>query len=62
MFKKKDYLEYFHQLYVVEMNMKKEAEGLAKLIDTPQIKKLLQGIIADEVRHAKIVKSMIDLI
>ena len=62
MFKKKDYLEYFEELYNVELVMKKEAEDLLKIITEKKSRKILKQIVADEIRHAKIVKEMINII
>ena len=62
MFKKKDYVDYFKQLYDVEVVMKKEVEALLKIVDHPKAKIILEQIRKDEIRHAKIVKSMFKLI
>jgi len=62
MFIKKDYKNYFKELYEVEIGMKKEAKDLLKFIDEPEFRKILLNIIRDEERHAKIVKSMMKLI
>lgn len=62
MFSKKDYLDYFKQLYDVEIVMKKEVEQLLKIVDLPEARKILERIREDEIRHAKIVKDMIKLI
>jgi hypothetical protein len=62
MFKRKDYIDYFKQLYDVEIIMKKEVEDLLKIIEEPAAKELLERIRKDEMRHARIVKSMIKLI
>jgi len=62
MFNRKDYLAYFNELYKIELTMKKEAEGLLKLINDKESQKIIKKIRADEIRHAKIVKGMIKLI
>jgi rubrerythrin len=62
MFNKKDYLNYFKQLYDVEIVMKKEVKELLKIVNEPEAKKILERIREDEIRHADIVKEMIKLI
>jgi hypothetical protein len=62
MFNKKDYLDYFGQLYDVEIIMKKEVEELLEIIEDPIAREILDRIRKDEIRHAKIIKSMIKLI
>lgn len=62
MFNKKDYLDYFKQLYDVEIEMKEDVEKLLKIIDHPEARKILENIRKDEIRHAVIVKDMIKLI
>jgi hypothetical protein len=62
MFNKKDYRTYFKQLYEVEIIMRKEGEELLKLVKDIESQKLLKSLVADEIRHAKIVKQMLDLI
>jgi len=62
MFNKKDYRSYFRQLYSVELGMKQEGEDLLKLVSDPESQRLLKILIADEIRHAKIVKEMMELI
>jgi len=62
MFNKKDYRSYFRQLYSVELGMKQEGEDLLKLVNDPESQGLLKALIADEVKHAKIVKEMMELI
>lgn len=62
MFQKKDYLEYFDNLYKIELGMEKEGRLLLKIIDDPMARKLLQILIKDEVRHKKIVKNLIKII
>ena len=62
MFKKKDYREYFDELLKVELHMKQEGEALIKMFTNKDAKQLLRALIADEVRHAKIVKEMKKLI
>lgn len=62
MFKKKDYLDYFKQLYDVEIIMKKDVEKLLKIVDNQEVKLLLERIRKDEMRHAKLVKSLIKLL
>jgi len=62
MFQKKDYFDYFKQLYDVEISMKKEVGFLLKIIDHPESKIILERIKKDEIRHAKIVTDLIKLI
>lgn len=62
MFKKKDYLDYFKQLYDVEIIMKKEVENLLEMIENLNSRRVLSQIKKDEIKHAKIVKSLIKLI
>lgn len=62
MFNKKDYASYFKQLYAIELDMKREAQKLLKIIEHPEARVLLKKIVADEIRHAKIVKDMTSLI
>jgi hypothetical protein len=62
MLNKKDYLNYFKQLYDVEIVMKKETEKLLEIIQEPEARKIIKRIREDEIRHAKIVKEMIKLI
>ncbi len=62
MFTKKDYLQYFDELLEKEILMKKEAEILLRLINDNRAQEILKNIISDEVRHAKLVKYMRDLI
>lgn len=62
MFKNKDYVDYFKQLYDVEIIMKKDVENLLKIIEDPESIKILERIKKDEIRHAKIVQSLIKLI
>jgi hypothetical protein len=59
MFKKKDYADYFKQLYDVEIIMKKDVENLLKIVDNPEAKLFLERIRKDEMRHARLVKSLI---
>lgn len=59
MFQKKDYLEYFENLYQIELGMEKEGRALLKIIDDPVARTLLRKLIDDEIRHKKIVKSLI---
>ncbi|HLD31627.1 MAG TPA: hypothetical protein VJB37_01905 [Patescibacteria group bacterium] len=62
MFTKKDYRNFFLQLYEVEITMKNGGRRLIKLVPDQKSKKLLKKLIADEIRHAKIVKEMMKLI
>lgn len=62
MFQKNDYLEYFDNLYKIELGMEKEGRLLLKIIDDPLARKLLQVLIKDEMRHKKIVKDLIKTI
>jgi hypothetical protein len=62
MFNKQDYIDYFNQLYDVEITMKEDTEKLLAIIDNPEAKKIIEAIRNDEIRHAKIVKEMIKLI
>jgi hypothetical protein len=62
MFNKKDYLNYFKQLYAIELEMKKEIEDLIKITNNAKSKVLLQSIRNDEIRHALIVKDLIKLV
>lgn len=62
MFKNKDYVDYFRQLYDVEIIMKKDVDSLLKIISDPESIKILERIKKDEIRHAKIVQSLIKLI
>ncbi len=62
MFNKRDYRSYFKQLYQVELMMKKEGRALLKLVPDKDSKELLNILIADEIKHAKIVKEMMNLI
>lgn len=62
MFKKKDYSDYFKQLYDVEIIMKKDVENLLKIIDHPEARLILERIRKDEMRHARLVQKMIKLL
>lgn len=62
MFKKKDYIDYCKQIYDVEIIMKKKAEDLIKIVDNKEAKLLLNQIKKDEIRHARLVRSLIKLI
>jgi hypothetical protein len=62
MFTKKDYLSYLKQLHSVELFMVKEGEDLLKIIDDKEARGLINQLISDEKRHAKIVKDMMKLI
>ncbi|MFZ2310305.1 MAG: hypothetical protein WAW11_02065 [Patescibacteria group bacterium] len=62
MFNKKDYLDYFNQLYDVEIKMKEDTEKLLAIIDNPEARKIIEAIRNDEIKHAEIVKEMIRLI
>lgn len=62
MFAKKDYKEYFSNLYDIELEMEREGKALLKIVDDPLAKKLLRKLIKDEARHKKIVKSLQKLI
>ena len=62
MFKKQDYLEYFKEIYEIELDMEKEALKLIDLIKDDEIMELLTKLRDDELRHAKLVKELIALI
>ncbi|MFZ4631796.1 MAG: hypothetical protein ACOYL8_01145 [Patescibacteria group bacterium] len=62
MFNKKDYLQYFNELYEVETVMKEEMNDLLKIIELEDARKIIKQIKKDEIRHAKIVQSLIKLI
>lgn len=62
MFNKQGYLDYFDELYKVEISMKESVEELLKVITDPESREILEKIRADEIRHAIIVNSMKDLI
>lgn len=62
MLNKKDYREYFNELYSIEIGMRKEVEGLLKILKDKESKAILTVIRKDEIRHAKIVKEMFELI
>ncbi len=62
MFEKKDYKEYFANLYDIELEMEREGKALLKIVEDPLAKKLLRKLISDEARHKKIVKSLQKLI
>ncbi|MEI6529015.1 MAG: hypothetical protein WCN88_01245 [Candidatus Falkowbacteria bacterium] len=62
MFNNNDYRTYFKQLYEVELMMKREGEELLKLVPDEESQLILKSLVADEIRHAKIVKEMMALI
>lgn len=62
MFNKKDYQQYFEELYVVEIKMKEEVNDLLKIVDDANAVKILKRIKADEIRHAKIVQGLMKLL
>jgi len=62
MFTKRDYLSYFEQIYQVELLMIREGKDLLKIIKIEEARVLIDKLIADEYRHAKIVKDLIKLI
>lgn len=62
MFNKQGYLDYFEDLYKVEITMKKDVEKLLEIIEDPEVRKILERIKADEIRHAEIVTQMMKLI
>ena len=62
MFNKKDYIDYFNQLYDVEIEMKEDAEKLLAIINNPEARRIIETIRNDEIKHAEIVKEMIRLI
>ncbi len=62
MFTNKDYIEYFKQLYAVEVEMEREARELKLLVNNAEAKKLLEVIQADEKRHKKIVRDLQKLV
>ena len=62
MLNKKDYLDYLDEIYKVELVMKREAKILLGLIKNTEAQEILSKLMADEIRHMKIVKEMIKLI
>jgi len=62
MLKKKDYIKFFDELYIIELQMKGEVDALLKVITEEADVVVLKRIRADEIRHGKIVKGMITLI
>ncbi len=62
MLNKKDYLNYLDQIYKVEMGMKREAKALMGLIKDKESREILNKLLADEIRHIKIVKEMMKII
>ncbi|MFA6161383.1 MAG: hypothetical protein WCT54_05125 [Patescibacteria group bacterium] len=62
MFKKKDYVTYFDQLYKIEVEMEREGRDLLKMVNEPEAQELLRHLIREEVEHKKIVKSLKNLI
>jgi rubrerythrin len=62
MFSNKDYLEYFEEIGRIEVEMQKRGHELSECFSDPRIKKMLRGLVKDEVRHAKIVTDLINLI
>lgn len=62
MFDKQGYLDYFKELYDVEINMKNSVDELLTMIEDPESRKILEKIKADEIRHAEIVTNMVKLI
>jgi hypothetical protein len=62
MFNKQGYLDYFKELYNVEIAMKERVEKLLEIVDDPTSREILEKIKADEIRHAEIVTSMMKLI
>ena len=62
MFNKQDYIDYFNQLYDVEIQMKEDTEKLLAIIDNPEARKIIEAIRNDEIKHAAIVKEMIKLV
>lgn len=62
MFNKKGYLDYFDELYKVEIDMKESIDELLKIIEDPKSREILEKIRGDEIRHAIIVNGMKDLI
>ncbi len=62
MFQKQDYKDYFDNLYKIEMSMEQEGRVLLKMVADPTARKLLRKLIADEIRHKKIVQSLIKLL
>jgi rubrerythrin len=62
MFNKKDYQQYFEELYAVELKMKEEVDDLLKIVNDPSAVKILKKIKADEIKHAKIVQGFMKLL
>lgn len=62
MFEKQDYLEYFKKIEDIEIEMAGRAKRLLDNVQDKDVKKMLQKILNDEKRHAKIAESIIDLI
>jgi demethoxyubiquinone hydroxylase (CLK1/Coq7/Cat5 family) len=62
MINKQGYLNYFEELYDVEIVMKEKVEKLLEIIEDPKSREILERIRSDEIRHAEIVTSMIKLI
>lgn len=59
---KKDYLEFFKELYDIELQMERKAIDLMADINNEEIDKLLKHVIDDERRHAKLVQELITLV
>ena len=62
MFNKKDYIDYFNQLYDLEIEMREDAEKLLIRVKNPEARRIIEVIRNDEIKHAEIVKEMIKLI
>lgn len=62
MFKKNDYLDYFQQLYDIEVGMEHECVDLKKMIDNKEIHRILDSIEKEEKHHEQLVKEMIALV
>lgn len=62
MFNKQVYLDYFKELYDVEIVMKEDVEKLLEIIEDPAHREILERIKVDEIRHAEIVTSMMKLV
>ena len=62
MINKQGYLDYFKELYDIEITMKEKMEKLLEIVEDPESRKVLEQIKVDEIRHAEIVQNMVKLI
>lgn len=62
MFTLKDFLEYFGEILKIEKAMKLKGVALMKKVSNVEAESLLAELVADEERHAKIVKNIIKII